>query len=95
MNFSEMSKKTKQDNQQLDLIDFNDKKPDIDNLGQTKTKTIDLTSCSLSSSASSELSQSTKSPSPPPKLLKQKSLQQFVEEIDYNEIETEEVSLLY
>ncbi|XP_053598761.1 mitogen-activated protein kinase kinase kinase 7 [Microplitis demolitor] len=86
-----MSKKTKQDNQQLDLIDFNDKKPDIDNLGQTKTKTIDLTSCSLSSSASSELSQSTKSPSPPPKLLKQKSLQQFVEEIDYNEIETEEV----
>lgn len=88
-----MSKKTNQENEQLDLIDFGDKKLDFNTSEPTKTKTVESTSVSSSSSESSQLS--TKSPSLPPKLLKQKSLQQFVEEIDYNEIETEEVSLLY
>ncbi|KAG8039543.1 hypothetical protein G9C98_008186 [Cotesia typhae] len=84
-----MSKKTKQENEQLNLIDFGDKKLDFNTSEPTKTKTVESTSVSSSSSESSQLS--TKSPSLPPKLLKQKSLQQFVEEIDYNEIETEEV----
>ncbi|KAK0166021.1 hypothetical protein PV328_004480 [Microctonus aethiopoides] len=63
---------------------------EFDNKPTPGSPTLSLTS-SLSSSSSSS-SSTTSQPPPPIPLPRQKSLQQqFVEEIDYNEIETEEV----